>query len=294
MTGFVAAEVEDVDLRKPLSDAQVVAVRALWRRAPVLVFRDQAIDPRGLRDAAAALGTLDEAPPFDTVNSSVPGLPEIAVVSNVKDAAGAPIGGLGDGDLAWHSDMTHRPDPPEACLLAAAELPAAGGDTSFVDLAAVWDALPADLAAAASRNRLLHDRRYTSAGTPRVARGTEAPGSRHPLARVEPVAGRTVLFLGRRTNAAVDGPDAPAAASLLARLWDAVSSSPAVYRHRWRSGDVLLWNNLRVMHRRDAFDPSARRLLHRAQIGALHAYLRAPAAAAPKETALRAQYGIGG
>src|ERR1700722_5855715 len=121
-----AAEV-DVDL-DVLDDRSFAALIAAWRRHPVLVFRQQSLKPEAQLAFCRRLGVLDPAPAFDVERADLVGFPEIAVVLNIKQD-GRFLGGLGDGELAWHSDMTYAPTPPVACVLHARELPAVGGDT---------------------------------------------------------------------------------------------------------------------------------------------------------------------
>jgi taurine dioxygenase len=264
LTERVGAEVTGVDVGN-LDDATFTLLRGAWRERLVLVIRDQSLAPGALVAFARRLGTLDPAPPFDTANSALESHPELAVVSNVREN-GVPIGGLGAGELNWHSDMTYRAQPPVACALYARELPPAGGDTSFLSLVDAFETLPAQLRERIAARRAWHDSRFTSAGTLRM--GAEDAGTSHPLIQIEPVSGRNVLLLGRRAGARIENePDD----GLLERLWTHVELRAATYTHRWRPGDLLLWANLGVMHRRDSFDEQQRRLLWRAQIASLAA-----------------------
>jgi len=92
------------------------------------------------------------------------------------------------------------------------------------------------------------------------------PGARHPLVRTEPRTGRRALFLGRRPHAYVVGMEVAESDALLDALWAHAAEPRFAMRHRWRAGDVLMWLNLCVLHRRDAFDPDVRRVMHRTQI----------------------------
>jgi len=258
-----AAEAVGLDLGVVDENALRVLVDA-WRRHPVLVIRGQDLDPAEQLAFSRSLGALDPAPPFDVENSALEGFPEIAVVSNVK-RDGKPIGGLGDGELAWHSDMTFLPSPPVACVLHARELPPTGGDTLFLNLRAAWRGLPEDLRRRTEVAQIFHDRAYTSAGT--LRNGAEpGQGTWHKVRINDPVSGEDSLLLGRRRNSRVAGGDGRDDGALLEALWQHADRPEYIYRHAWRPGDVLLWNNLVTMHRRDAFAASARRLLHRTQI----------------------------
>jgi taurine dioxygenase len=264
LTERIGAEVSGVDVGA-IDDASLLLLRGAWRERLVLVIRDQTLAPDALVGFARRLGTLDPAPPFDTKNSALESFPELAVVSNVREN-GVPIGGLGAGELNWHSDMTYRAQPPVACALYARELPPSGGDTSFLSLVDAFDSLPGRLRDRVVTRRAWHDSRFTSAGTMRM--GAEDAGTSHALVEIEPVSGRNVLLLGRQAGARIeDEPDG----TLLEQLWTHVETRAATYTHRWRTGDLLLWANLGVMHRRSAFDEQQRRLLWRAQIASLAA-----------------------
>jgi taurine dioxygenase len=263
-------EIQGLDLAGPLPDRALYRLVDAWRKARVLVIRNQQhIGDADLLLFSRRLGELDPAPNFDTAKSSLDGFPEIAVVSNIRDGD-RPLGGLGDGELAWHSDMTYVQNPPVACALLSRELPEQGGDTWFLDLVGAYEALPAGLKATINRHRIFHDAGYTSAGTPRSNTRAGA-GAWHSIVTTEPLSGGPSLFLGRTLNRQVEGLDATAAQALLHELWTHATQERFLLRHRWQPGDLLLWNNIAVMHRRDAFDPAARRRLHRTQIRRLHA-----------------------
>ncbi len=134
-----------------------------------------------------------------------------------------------------------------------------------------WDALPEDLRAVALTLRVKHDGTYNSGGYVRAGVTPSddprtAPGTLHPLVCVHPETGRQHLYLGRRRNAWLEGLPLDESSALLDRIWDAATADALTWRHQWRAGDLVLWDNRCVMHRRDAFDPGSRRVMHRTQI----------------------------
>jgi len=184
---------------------------------------------------------------------------------------GKPIGNLGDGEAVWHADMTYVEVPPKAALLHALEIPPTGGNTYFANMFAAYETLPADLQRAAAGKIAVHDASTNSAGMLRkgykqVTDVREAVGAHHPLLRTDPRSGRKALFLGRRPNAYVLGLSVPESEALLDALWAHATRPRFAMCHVWRVGDVLMWNNLSVLHRRDAFDARSRRIMHRSQI----------------------------
>ena len=131
--------------------------------------------------------------------------------------------------------------------------------------------LPADLKRAAERKIAVHDASTNSAGMLRkgytpVTDVRQTVGAHHPLVRTAPRTGHKALFLGRRPNAYVVGLEVAASEALLDALWDHATDRRFRLCHAWRVGDVLMWNNLGVLHRRDPFDPNSRRVMHRTQI----------------------------
>jgi len=183
------------------------------------------------------------------------------------------MGNLGDGEAVWHADMTYVEVPPKAAMLHSLEVPPpeAGGNTYFANMFAAYDALPADLKKAATGKIAVHDASTNSAGMLRkgyreVSDVRQTVGAHHPLIRTEPGTGRKALFLGRRPNAYVMGLEVAESEGLLNALWSHATQPRFTLCHRWKVGDLLMWNNLSVLHRRDPFDPKTRRVMHRSQI----------------------------
>ena len=196
--------------------------------------------------------------------------PEINVISNVVEN-GKPIGGLGDGEAVWHADMTYVEVPPKAAVLHALEVPPSGGNTYFADMFAAYATLPQELKDAVAGKLAVHDASRNSAGQLRkgyreVTDVRDTVGARHPLVRTEPGTGRKALFLGRRPNSYVVGMSVAGSEALLDALWAHATQKRFAMCHEWQVGDVLMWNNLGVLHRRNPFDPAARRVMHRTQI----------------------------
>ena len=156
-------------------------------------------------------------------------------------------------------------------MLYAVEIPPSGGDTWFANMYAAYDALAEDTRREIEGLRAIHDAAHNSAGMLRKGYEEtedvrETPGARHPLVRTDPDTGRRCLYLGRRPHSYLVGLDVERSEALLDRLWTHATQDRFVTVHCWREGDVLMWDNRAVLHRRDAFDPDARRRLHRAQL----------------------------
>ena len=266
----LGAEVSGVDLSKPLTQSDIDAIEAAWRTRLVVVIHEQALTDPQLLAFSRRFGELDPPGPNPYGEPFNKAYPEINVISNVVEN-GRPIGGLGDGEAVWHADMTYVEVPPKAAILHAPEVPPNGGNTYFADMFAAYETLPDVLKDAAEGNIAVHDASRNSAGMLRkgykeVTDVRETVGARHPLVRTDRQTGRKALFLGRRPNSYVSGMSVADSEALLDALWANATQKRFTMCHEWRVGDVLMWNNLAVLHRRDPFDPRARRVMHRTQI----------------------------
>jgi alpha-ketoglutarate-dependent taurine dioxygenase len=265
----LGAEVRGVDL-KSLDELQFAALKRAWHDYQVILVRDQTLSDQDLIAFSRRFGDLDWAPVQETGRRFVEGLPEIYIVSNVT-VNGQPIGSLGAGEAVWHTDMSYLDIPPMASMLYALEIPPAGGNTSFCSMYAIYEALPAGLKRRIADLKIKHDGTYNSGGY--LRQGVTAtddprtsPGAVHPLVCTHPETGRRMLYLGRRRNAYLMGLELAGSEALLDELWDFVSRSEFAWEHVWQVGDLVLWDNRCTMHRRDPFDASARRIMHRTQI----------------------------
>lgn len=269
----IGAQVDGIDLAAPIDSHTVDLLKEAWDRHLVLRFRGQShLDLPGLIAFSRHFGALDKRPiASKSLHHSVDALPaEITVISNVR-IDDKPIGGLGDGESVWHADMTYNPAPPRAALLHAQEVPATGGDTQFLNLYAAYEALPDDLRQTIADLECIHDASLNSAGElrlgfERVTDPQKTVGARHPLVRVHPVTGRRSLYLGRRRNAYIPGLTVADSEALLDTLWACATQERFTWRQQWQPGDLVAWDNRVSLHRRDAFDPRARRLMYRTQV----------------------------
>ena len=267
---MIAADIQDANLSQPLDDVSIAAIAEAWNENLVLRFRNQHLSDADLIRFSSYFGELDPPGPNPYGVTFLPEFPEINVISNVKDDTGVPIGNLGDGEAVWHADMTYIDNPPEAGILYALEVPVGQGDTYFANMVAAYNDLSSDLRVAIEGKTLIHDAAHNSAGM--LRKGYEeitdvklTPGARHPLA-YEDQHGRVSLFLGRRPHAYIVGMEESDSDSLLDALWAHATRPKYSWHNEWQKGDLVMWQNRMVMHRRDAFDPSTRRVMHRTQL----------------------------
>jgi taurine dioxygenase len=265
----LGAEAQGVDLRT-IDDAEFAALYQAWLDHLAVLVRGQELTDEDLIPFSRRFGDLDWAPVQETGRRFVEGHPEIYVVSNVMEN-GAPIGSLGAGEATWHTDMSYLEDPPKASMLYALEVPTAGGNTYFCSMYRAYEVLPDTLKRRISGLTVKHDATYNSGGY--VRQGVAAtddpvhsPGVYHPLVCRHPETGRRLLYLGRRRNAYIGELPLAESEALLDELWSYATEEEHVWHNQWRVGDLVLWDNRCTMHRRDAFDPSARRIMHRTQI----------------------------
>jgi taurine dioxygenase len=251
---------------------QIQTIRDVWQERLVVVFHGQKLSDPELIAFSKNFGELDPPGSNPYGEPFLKQHPELNVISNVMED-GKPIGNLGDGEAVWHADMTYVDVPPKAAMLHSLEVPPpeAGGNTHFADMFAAYAALPVDLKRAAEGKVAVHDASTNSAGMLRkgykqVTDVRQAVGAHHPLVRTEPKTGRKALFLGRRPNAYIVGLEVAESEALLDALWAHATQPQFTMCHRWKVGDLLMWNNLSVLHRRDPFDPKTRRVMHRSQI----------------------------
>lgn len=266
----VGAEIRGVDV-SGLSDEEFGAIEDAWHRHAMVLVRGQGLTDDDLIGFSERLGELDPPPVNENGKTFVPDHPEIYVISNVVGADGVPIGSLGAGEAQWHTDMSYLPEPPDASMVYAIELPLAGGDTWFCGMEAALRALPPSLLRRVRDLQIKHDGTFNSAGY--LRKGLEATdnpmhsvGTPHPIVCEHPVTGRPVLYLGRRRNAYVMGLALDESEALLDELWRYATLPENCYAHQWRVGDLVFWDNRSTMHRRDPFDAGERRILHRTQI----------------------------
>jgi len=278
----LGADISGVDIREPLSTADRDRIRKAWLDNLVLRFRGMPMTDEQHMAFTGQFGALEYNPAkliekqygveTQTAGRKNEIPPEISVISNIIED-GQAIGGLGDGEAFWHTDSSFVDVPPAASLLRSLECPpaSAGGATSFLNCYTAYEALPEATKKRIDSLQMIHAATHSSGG--RAHKGFEqvedvskVPGARQPMVRTHPETGKKSLFLGRRINAYVIGLPVAASEALLDELWGHMVQDKFTWTQEWQVGDLVWWDNRCAMHRRDAFDPTTRRLMHRTQL----------------------------
>jgi len=282
----LGAEIQGVDFSLPVPEDVKAALRKAWADHMVLLIRGQTLDDEQLLATSAIFG-----PPHDAASRKyhldagqgvdnaymVSKHASITIISNLGPG-GKPVmdnGGLGSYEVVWHTDNSYVKIPPAGSMLYSLEVPVdGGGDTSFNNQVLAYEDLPEELKRAIEGKYQVHDSSRNSAGVLRPgvklpAKPAEVEGPAHPLARVHPVTGKRALYLGRRrvwpSNYIVGIPN-DESERLLDLLWAHATQPKYAWTHKWRVGDVVLWDNRCCMHYRTEVDVTQRRVMHRTTI----------------------------
>ncbi len=265
LSDIMGVEVSGADLSKPVSPALKVAIMELFLEHHLLAFPDQNLTANQQHAFTLNFGEIEEH-----VRRMANGkkLPLVHVVSNL-DADGKPTTTpASHGNYFWHTDKSYHAIPSLATLLYCIEVPPEGGDTLFCNTYRAFDGLDDGRKDELDGLRVVHSweasRRNTGNRPATEDEKRERPPVTHPLVRTHPDTGRKVLYLGMHTSHIEERPEAESKV-LLDRLLEEATVDANVYRHKWRQGDLVMWDNRCTLHRADRnYDMGAhRRVLHR-------------------------------
>lgn len=260
------AEVTDIDLSEPLAVSTRDALNAAFVENVVLCFRDQSFDTPD--QFLSAVRNLGEPMPPVTATYRLPGYDVIEELSNhAVDKRTGDTTPLARGG-SWHTDHSNLEEPPKATVLYGIQIPEDGGNTEFTNLQMAYDGLDEDLKQAIRGRRAFHA--YLSRRAPRklLSRTKDeqqgSDGCWQPLVRQHPETGRPGLYFNQMRCDAVEGYEQEEGDALLDRIYAHCDQSRFQYSHKWRPGDVLIWDNRSALHQATFdFDQSQRRYLHR-------------------------------
>lgn len=261
------------DLAGDLDDATFGAIESAFHDNIVVVFRDQLLSNERHIEFSRRFGELE----IHIVKKFLlPGFPEILLISNVRNQAGLHIG-LADAGFTWHTDTSYRRRPSRCSLLYAKEVPhrdgRALGDTVFADMVAAYQALPQSMKRRLDGLKAIHRysarRRVADSPRPKLTRAQldETPDIAHPIVRTHPHTARKALYVTAGECIGIEGMPEDEAVELIGEL-DAHCVRPEfLYRHQWRVGDLLMWDNASAMHLAVCdYALPERRLMHRTTV----------------------------
>jgi taurine dioxygenase len=262
LTDHTGAEVIGLDFTQPIDIETRAALNHAFAERHVLVMRDQHFTPEQFKAAAQLFGELQA---HDKKERHVAGHPDVEYISNDEMVDGKRI----IPGETFHTDHSNHPRPPKATTLFAVELPTSGGDTQYVNMHDAYDDLPEATKREIDGLKAVHV--YQSKYSPRSL-GTISEESRrnlpppgiHPLVRTHPENGRKALFLNPVRMESIVGMEDKEALALIDELMRHATQKKYEYRHKWRHGDWVMWDNRSVMHQANPdYDMRERRYLYR-------------------------------
>ena len=271
LTPHFAAQIDGADITRLLDDATWAEIRAAFEEHSILVFRGRTLDDETQIAFSHRFGSLE-------------------VTRSMNPAAGTPFARQSNLDIKtgefipvddrrmiyqlanmlWHSDSSFKPVPALCSLLSARIIPPEGGATEFASTRGAYPALPEDMKRRVAGAIAVHDfswsRDQIRPGFFTTEERATYPPVRHPLVRTNPVNGRPALFLGAHASH-IEGMPIEEGRALLKALLDHVTQPQFRYRHEWREGDLVVWDNRCVLHRATPYDSTPyKRLLQRTAV----------------------------
>jgi taurine dioxygenase len=284
----LGAEIRGIDFAEPVPADVADKIKALWAEHMVLLLRGQVVEKTRLLEIADMLGGRQETgsramlikagmKPGSARISDVEG---VSLISNL-DEDGKPrkiTRGSGSLEIGWHTDNSYIATPPMGSILNAIRVPVdGGGHTAFCNMVLAYETLPDDLKAAVEGKHMCHDNTRNTVGRVRdifkePTCREEVEGPVHSMVRIHPITGKRALYLSRRHGEfsayIVELSDAESDA-LQERLWAHAAQEKFTWTHTdWKPGDMVMWDNQQVLHRRSAIDPTQARLLQRTLVKA--------------------------
>jgi alpha-ketoglutarate-dependent taurine dioxygenase len=266
LTNDTGAEVRDIDLRRPISEADKAILNRAFVDHSVLVIRDQHLTPQQVLAAVGLFGTIF---PQHNTRFALPDCPQIHYLSNQDRFPDGRRYIPGEG---WHTDHSNDTRPPKATVLHAVELPDKGGDTQFANMAAAYSALPKAMQDRLGGLLAIHV--YQSSHSARQlmplsnANKERIPNAvLHPVVRTHPESGRKSIYINPIRIEGILGLDHKEALPLLAELLEHATAERFQYRHQWRPGDLVMWDNRCLLHKANGdYDMDQTRYLYRVML----------------------------
>lgn len=284
----LGAELRGLDLTRDMPKETADLLKRLWAEHMVLLIRGKPLEKTRLLEVADLLGGRQETASRAMLvkggakvgSARVSDVPGVSLISNLGDD-GKPrknTSGSGSLEINWHTDNSYSENPPMGSILNAITVPVdGGGHTSFCNMVMAYETLPDDLKRAIEGKHMCHDNTRNTVGKvraifkdPKCREDVEGPV--HPLVRIHPVTGKRALYVSRRhgwpSSYIVELDDAESE-ELQDRLWAHINQERFTWTHdTWQPGDVVMWDNQSVLHRRSEIDHTQPRLLQRTLVKA--------------------------
>jgi taurine dioxygenase len=267
LSRHIGAEIRGLDLRETLDAGSIRRIHQAWLDHAVLLFRGQRLEQEDLlrvTEYFGRVGALGRPAKFFPKGYSRL-LPNIMMISNIREN-GETIGALPDGEMMFHHDMIHKEMPHNGTLLYSLEIPTHGGDTLFASGTAAYDTLDPAIKAKLEGRRAFHHYNYGATqrdGAGGVGATSEAA---HPVFRTHDETGRKAIYVNRLMTRRIEGLPQEESDAMLEALFDHSERPEFVYRHVWKVGDLLIWDNRCSTHARDDFPSDQRRLMLRTTV----------------------------
>ena len=272
---LMGSEVHGLDINQPMSEDTFALLRRKFSERSLLLIRDQNLTPAS---HIAFSGRFGELEAHVLQDYCLNGHPEIFVVSNIKEN-GKHIGAYG-GSKEYHSDLAYIEEPSLGSVFYCLECTEEGGETVFVSMFEVHDALPEERREWLTRQKAIFDYPWNhlkrNAHRPPLTEKQieDTPPISHPCVRTHPETGRRAAFFSPIWIRNFEGMSEEESQPILDELCEFATRPTFTYVHRWRPGDVLIWDNRSSMHKAMPFDEvNGRRLMHRTTICGDRPYL---------------------
>ena len=259
----LGAEIRGVDAALPLEEKTFQGLLDAWHRYGVILLRGQQLD----EDAQVAFAQrFGELSPIHTDHHSAKNKAVMYIGNRKKD--GKLIGALPLGEMQFHSDQCYQERPAMGTMLYAIEIPAQGGNTLFASAYAAYEALPDEVKRRIEGRKAVQVYDYGGGVLDRkhMVKPEAGMSFAHPVARTHPATGRKALYVNRLMTHHIEGLPEEESEALLGLMFDTLERPEFVYEHRWRVGDLLLWDNRCTLHARRDFDPGESRWMRRVTI----------------------------
>ena len=263
LSSALGAEICGIDASRPIADGTFAAILEAWHRHLVILLRGQTLDEEQQVRFAERFGELS---PIHTSHHSATNKAVMYIGNRKKD--GKIVGALPLGEMQFHSDQCYRERPAMGTMLYSIEIPAEGGNTLFANAYRAWEVLPAEVRQRVDGRKAVQVYDYDGGVLDRkhMVAPKDGMSFAHPVARTHPATGRKALYVNRLMTHHIEGLPHEESERLLGLMFETIERPEFIYEHRWRIGDLLLWDNRCTLHARRDFNPGENRWMRRVTI----------------------------